>query len=93
MIGDDILSDQGSTVEPWEYDKTSGSLVYLCVVLAFKCIWLTVREDRMNAIQLLRQRLAEQKTESDLAFFEVPFPDGSMARLPRMPMVPLGSDA
>ena len=44
---------------------------------------------RGSACQLLRKKLAEQKINCGLGFFDVPFPDGTIARLPSMPMVPL----
>lgn len=46
----------------------------------------------MNAIRRLRDKLIEQKADKDVGFFEVPLPNGTMARLPRMPMVSLCDD-
>ena len=56
------------------------------------CLWHIVLADRMNAIQRLRDTLIEQKADKDVGFFEVPLPNGTMARLPRMPMVSLCDD-
>ena len=60
-----------------------------CILDARSSVVCPGQESRGSACQLLRKKLAEQKKDCGPGFFDVPFPDGTIARLPSMPMVPL----
>ena len=60
-----------------------------CILDAWSSVVCPGQESRRSACQLLRKKLAEQKIDCGSGFFDAPFPDGRIARLASMPMVPL----
>ena len=76
-----------SNVRPCENGSAHGwRCCGNCMLDAWSSVVCPGQESRRSACQLLRKKLAEQKIDCGPGFFDVPFPDGTIARLPSMPM-------